>query len=255
MADDAPRLLIRVKRSLDAEPIPELLVEQGEPPPKSKRVRLGASGAALRLVDTVTPSCWSFEDGLPVSWLHAAASAEWGPARQLPLLEPSETWPILRESSRRTVSAEVGEAVQLIDVEPVLEPSKKLAAGMAPPQFTVDGQPLLTATTPLYSGGLSGPAHEVKLANADEFVWDVYAMSEQCANAQFGIGGALVWIDPLSALDAEDAHDLEDIDDSQSDRSGGGPVVHCGPDSSDEGDSDYLALAGPPELPWVDGLD
>ncbi|CAK9003034.1 unnamed protein product [Durusdinium trenchii] len=175
--DERRPLLVRVKRRLDEEPLPEILVEEPQRKDLDKRVRPDASAAALRLVDTVGSRQWPDEDyGLPASWLHAAANASW-PAME-GRLEKLPSLPALQEASRRLIegcppqlkklrtnhSRSDGGAM-LIDVERSGENTESLGVE-APTAFTINGVAMVA--TP---------------EKSSDFVWDVYAISDSVTSS------------------------------------------------------------------------
>eukprot|EP00747_Dinoflagellata_sp_TGD_P027823 gnl/TRDRNA2_/TRDRNA2_132844_c0_seq1.p1 gnl/TRDRNA2_/TRDRNA2_132844_c0~~gnl/TRDRNA2_/TRDRNA2_132844_c0_seq1.p1 ORF type:complete len:259 (+),score=44.68 gnl/TRDRNA2_/TRDRNA2_132844_c0_seq1:56-832(+) len=236
-----PPLLIRVKRRRDDEPIPELVVDA-----PAKRHQADASAAALRLVDSVACGRWTpEEEGLPLSWLRAAAGAgPWGAplpssasrlsgAHAVPPSDwVSESRPILQEVQRRLLPTATSEhdQVQLIDVENIGKLGQQPSpygyenASPATSVFTVDGMQMVATPVAQHAGGhpTSGQsaAHEECESGADEYVWDIYAPSDCSALTSSEAGhkphlSAFVRLaTPLFAGSA--LEDLEDIDDSQS---------------------------------------
>ncbi|CAK9003035.1 unnamed protein product [Durusdinium trenchii] len=189
--DERRPLLVRVKRRLDEEPLPEILVEEPQRKDLDKRVRPDASAAALRLVDTVGSRQWPDEDyGLPASWLHAAANASW-PAME-GRLEKLPSLPALQEASRRLIEGSDGGAM-LIDVERSGENTESLGVE-APTAFTINGVAMVA--TP---------------EKSSDFVWDVYAISDSVTSSL----SAAVRLQDTLDHDAEDAlESMSDIDDS-----------------------------------------
>lgn len=254
---DDQHLLIRVKRALDAEPIPEIVVEG--PRVSAKRQRPDAAAAALRLVDTVASGQWNLEGGLPTSWLRAASCAAWGaPLAQAPPLAHlangdvpmSDQRPALQEAGRQTVTASLGASIQLIDVEPV--PKNAPRAPSQPLTFTIDGQELLPVDAEhksrqddpaVFSGGCE--------AASGGFLWDVYAPVDSTWNGQLEGAGFRTFV-RLAAplLSDEDLDDLEDIDDSQSDMSD--PWVHGGAGAGSSSEEDFDPQE---DKPWMHELD
>merc|ERR1719324_730711 len=182
------QMLVRVKRRRDEDPIPELRIEA-----PAKRNRPTASAAALRLVDSVSSAQWDFSEGIPASWLHAAASAEWG--AQAPLSQPprqvNADEMLLQESRRQMVAAAFGETVQLIDVDRVsMEPEAAAPQQIPSSIFTIDGQPLVAVSSDASASCSSGyPSNR----NSDDmFVWDVYAMSDDTRNQDMSCLSAVV---------------------------------------------------------------
>mmetsp|Transcript_17490 Transcript_17490/g.41515 ORF Transcript_17490/g.41515 Transcript_17490/m.41515 type:complete len:168 (+) Transcript_17490:62-565(+) len=157
---DERRVLVRVKRRLDEDPLPEILLE--EPRKDSeKRKRPDATAAALKLVDTVGSRQWPDEEyGLPVAWFHAAANAAWPAMPQGGMLQQTEPMLELREASRRLIGGYAGETVQLIDVDR----SENCPMPAATSGFTINGMELVAEPRP--------PSPR------EDFVWDVYALSD-----------------------------------------------------------------------------
>lgn len=267
------RVLVRVKRRRDEEPLPEIVVEA--PPASSKRSRADAAAAALRLVDSVPSGGWPSEDGggLPLSWFRAAADATWGPAardrqEQLPpaaFAPQAACGSSLREARRQVVAGALGEPVHLIDVE---QRSMQVDRPRPPPQvvapsiFTLDGQEMVAtpaqaavapAVAPGWGGGGGGFLHGMDDEEDDmggDFVWDVYALSGGPPFASSSLGGASVRLSaPVFDLDEDALEDLDDIDDSQSD-DGSWQDRRGVSGSSSGGEFEDAA-----ERPWVDALD
>merc|ERR1712107_181950 len=154
MGATPPPLLVRVKRAREAEPLPQLLVEEPATSSRAegaKRQRPSAAAASLRLLDSVPCSSDdAFEDGLPPSWIRAVSEAEfrnW--AASSGNAEPTATVEnrpavAFHETCRRTICAGLhispggGGSVSLIDLEPAAPPPPS----RAPPPFLVDGQAL-----------------------------------------------------------------------------------------------------------------
>eukprot|EP00435_Cladocopium_sp_Y103_P049786 s394_g15.t1 len=207
-----PPLLVRVKRRLDEEPLPEILME--EPRRSSdKRVRPDATAAALRLVDSVGSQQWPDEEyGLPASWFHAAANASWPSTMPEGCLQKLPAVPSLHEASRRMIESWDG-GTMLIDVDREdTEMSGVPTQEAAPASFTINGVEMVATAAPA-------------IKSSAEFVWDVYALSDTPAP---NLAASLRLQDPLE-LDLEDGlDDLEDIDDSSDE---GRP---CGPDSDSD---------------------
>ncbi|CAK0882769.1 unnamed protein product [Prorocentrum cordatum] len=257
-------VLLRVKRRRSAEALPEIVAEvpdeHGAGP--TKRPRTGAaSTTTLRLIDSVEPDQWSFELGLPASWLQWASGGRAAPEVELPW-PPGEPPPAgaslvcqnsarragagaaLQEVGRRLVAGgAAGAPLQLVDVE-----MARQAVPAPPPAFTVGGLPLLAEAV---DGPPAAAASAEPPGGSDEdFLWDVYAPSDaqpEGLGGAFGRGpGARVLLAaPLQG--DEDLEDLEDIDDSQSSSGAGGL---CSGASSDAGPED--ARGG---CQWVNVLD
>ncbi|CAE7321979.1 unnamed protein product [Symbiodinium natans] len=230
---DERRVLVRVKRRLDEEPLPEILVEE---PRKTadKRQRPDATAAALKLVDTVGSRQWPDEEyGLPVSWFHAAANAAWPnmpPGASLHRLEPMLE---LREASRRLVGgclADGSTSVQLIDVDRFeSDPSQDCAMPASTSGFTVNGMELIAT-----------PCEQSQ--SQDDFVWDVYALGEPVQHVP---AAAVQLQDPVLSLEETDLDELESMDSSDE----GGADAWSRRSNSDDGDE--------PEdrSEWVNTLD
>mmetsp|Transcript_77619 Transcript_77619/g.231278 ORF Transcript_77619/g.231278 Transcript_77619/m.231278 type:complete len:262 (-) Transcript_77619:9-794(-) len=256
-ASDA-RVIVRVKRLRDEEPLPELVMEA--PPVSAKRSRADAAAAALRLVDSVPSGGWPGGDdgGLPLSWFRAAADATWGPAtweqqERCPPTGPPPTISssLLREANRQMVTGASGEPVQLIDVEP----SSLAAIPSRPAQvpaasiFTLGGQPLVATPT-----GVAQPPPAAAGCDEDtiegDFVWDVYTLSDCSPKVGHGFGGAHLKLSaPVFDVDSDALEDLNDIDDSQSEADSW--EDRCGL----SGGSSAGDFEDGPERPWVDSLD
>lgn len=249
------QLVVRVKRRREDEPTADLVVEA-----TAKRHHMDASSIAMRLVDTVAPGQWSFDEGLPTSWLKAAAhSGTWGEVlRRLPNVDSSSYGaerprPALQEVERRRLPgtcAVGGVSVQLIDVEPVSHQSQlqwtspmsasmlSAALGAPPPSsiFTCDGVPLVSSKVVEPQSALG--AHERRSDQEGDFVWDVYVPSDTMRGGLDDIyddwpcSSAFVRL-AAPAFDGDEWEDFDDIDDSQSDRGS----RDFASDSSD-GDSD-----------------
>eukprot|EP00931_Biecheleriopsis_adriatica_P073428 TRINITY_DN47710_c0_g1_i1.p1 TRINITY_DN47710_c0_g1~~TRINITY_DN47710_c0_g1_i1.p1 ORF type:complete len:253 (+),score=64.25 TRINITY_DN47710_c0_g1_i1:70-828(+) len=252
MLDSEPRLLVRVKRRRDEEPLPEILVEDPAPRADSaaKRLRPDAAAAALRLVDSVGSRQWpDEEDALPASWLRAAAHST-GSTSSVggTFWQKLNALPELHEAGRRLVGGSTGEAVQLIDVE---RPGGREASG---PQlltgFTIDGVEMFASPC--------GPPSSGEDADMEDFVWDVYTLSDDPPASAASASVRL--LEPMFGMDenATALEDLEDIDDSQSSseegdsRFGGG--WRAGSSSEDE-----MGLHEPEDRSkldtWIDAMD
>ena len=205
-----PPLLVRVKRRLDAEPVPEILVEEPKRRTSDKRVKPDATAAALRLVDTVGSQQWPDEDyGLPASWFHAAANASWPSTMSQGGLQKLPELPALQEASRRMIDSVDG-GTMLIDVERE-DTEMSTVPSQAPASFTINGVEMVAT----------------EINASPDFVWDVYALSES-VTPEFAASVRLQ--DPLE-LDLEDGlDDLGDIDDSSDE---GGPWQQADSDSDD----------------------
>eukprot|EP00927_Polykrikos_kofoidii_P050096 TRINITY_DN44034_c0_g1_i1.p1 TRINITY_DN44034_c0_g1~~TRINITY_DN44034_c0_g1_i1.p1 ORF type:complete len:316 (-),score=47.82 TRINITY_DN44034_c0_g1_i1:61-1008(-) len=158
------RMLVRVKRRLDDESIPELIVKDVAQGSETKRLRPDGATLALRLVDSVGCGQWHFDGGLPHTWLRAAADATW---RQLPSAPSAANRnrtaslesalaavgagdggvrPVLREVARTSVRCEDLEDVEIVDVEMASAPvegslvkSVRRAMGPAVSHYDADG--------------------------------------------------------------------------------------------------------------------
>eukprot|EP00930_Biecheleria_cincta_P102295 TRINITY_DN93988_c0_g1_i1.p1 TRINITY_DN93988_c0_g1~~TRINITY_DN93988_c0_g1_i1.p1 ORF type:complete len:258 (-),score=52.77 TRINITY_DN93988_c0_g1_i1:43-816(-) len=253
------RLLVRVKRRRDEEPLPEIILEG--PRTRTKHFRPDASAAALRLVDSIGSRQWPDEESsLPASWFRAAADASWLPSgikpySSLQAESASESaaaagsfWhqlhsrPELYETSRRSVEGSAGEMVQLIDVErPMPEASQQHRPLTG---FTIDGMELLATPCSVAPTRLPGQS-------AGDFVWDVYAVSD--SPAMFASSASLQLGDCPSLEDDDALEDLDDIDDSSdagcdSDDAWRGCSSSDGEDVHRQEDRSQLAA-------WVDVLD
>lgn len=251
---EVPQLLVRVKRRRDEEPVKELLVQQHVPDAKRRR-----PDTALRLVDSVESCGWSFETGLPASWMRdAPAPSESTPSLGCPR-QSSERGPahcVFRESQRRMVAGTFGEPVQLVDLERVVEQAPPIQKPV-PSIFTLDGMPLV-ATPSESSRTVSQEVQQrdrsvFDIDDPEAFVWDVYALSD---SALGGLDGGFPGFSARVQLTApvfddeafDELEDLEDIDDSQSD-------VESWAGSGAPNDSSSAEGLEDDDRRWVDALD
>lgn len=256
-------LLVRVKRRLNEEPVPNLVVEV--PQPTGKRRKLDSTSAQLRLLDTVGVAEWWFESGLPCSWSKAAnACADWpvSPGRSSTqdagrCDQGSIEGRKLREAGRSVVLGNAGEPVQLVDIDATRTSMKETAPTQAFSGFLIDGQPLVAVPT-----GAPEQASTCDEEDDSNFVWDVYAPSEPAVRTDYSDGlhshvhlNAPLFFD----VESEDVieEDFGDIDDSSSvassGRGSGRFRTRGNHDSSSDDDLDRWDLV--PDKPWVDFLD
>lgn len=251
------QFLVRVKRRRNAEPVPELLVQPFTVAAKRRR-----ADATLRLVDSVGSAGWCFDGGLPANWMQGSSIASETaahPGGQNSTFDaPCPQQRVFREASRRIVVGTYGEPVQLVDVEQFWEqpPQRK---NLVSSVFMVDGQALVATPTGLPAGGTQ-QAEWIAPKSADnedeEFVWDVYALSDYALGGpDYGTAAFSARVQLAAPVfeeeeGLEEFEDLEDIDDSQSE---GGSWAGSGAPHTSSSDAGFED--GDEDRPWADVLD
>mmetsp|Transcript_65333 Transcript_65333/g.156178 ORF Transcript_65333/g.156178 Transcript_65333/m.156178 type:complete len:280 (-) Transcript_65333:3-842(-) len=267
---DAPQMVVRVKRPRDSDPVPELLVEP-RTRAAGKRTKPSASAVALKLLDSVNCNHWDDfdEEGLPASWLHAAAEAgSWGNLAHLPSIplgpgrgEKRATasdgkMPMFRESARQVVRGADGGTVELVDIEPAASAASLPAARPASSIFTLDGEALVAEES---------QQMPEETASSEGYVWDVYALSsappsERLAasdglfdfSAYVRLTSSAMHGSDVGSSDEEDAGDIDD--DSESNASSGGRGSDISEVSS-AADAAYPRTAEVLEPDWASTMD